>query len=91
MSSNQKFVVVATVSGMLQAELIRNCLESAGISAWLDYESAGRLFGLTVAGLKLSEVRILVSEADEALARQILDTPPPPGWEEEAESNAEPE
>lgn len=89
MSSHPKFVVVATVSGMMQAELVRSQLESAGIPVMLDYESAAHLFGLTVSGLKLSEVRILVSEADEMLARQVLDTPPPPGWEVDAESAAD--
>ena len=72
---------VATVSGMLRAEILKSKLEQAGISVVLGYESAGLLFGITAAGLPLSQVRLLVAEADAKLAKAILETPPPPGWE----------
>ena len=75
--------VVATVSGMLRAEILKSKLEQAGISVVLDYESAGLLFGITANGLSLSQVRLLVVDADAAEAKAILDTPPPPGWEDQ--------
>ncbi len=79
--------VVVTVSGMLKAEILKSLLQDAGIQAILDYESAGVIFGITVDGLKLSQVRILVKEQYAEQAKQILDAPLAPGWEEEAMSS----
>jgi hypothetical protein len=76
--------VVATTSGILNAEILKTKLEDAGIAAILDYESAGLIFGITVAGLTLSEVRILVADQDAEEAALVLSTPPAPGWEQEA-------
>ena len=75
--------VVATVSGMLQAQILKAKLEAAEIEAILDYESAGLLFGITAVGLDLSQVSILVAEQDVERAQQALEAPPPPGWEQE--------
>lgn len=75
--------VVATVSGILRAEILKSKLEQAGIAVMLGYESAGLLFGITASGLPLSQVRLLVADADAIEAKAILDTPPPPGWEEQ--------
>ena len=75
--------IVATVSGMLRAEILKSKLEQAGISVVLDYESAGLLFGITATGLPLSQVKLMVADADAAEATDILETPPPPGWEDE--------
>ena len=76
--------VVATVSGMLRAEILKSRLQDAGIAAMLDYDSASVLFGITADGLRLSEVRICVADHDAEEAERILGTPPPPGWEAEA-------
>ena len=76
--------VVAIVSGMMNAEILKSKLEDAGISVLLDYESAGVVFGITASGLKLSQVRLLVAQDDAELAQHILNDPPPPGWEEQA-------
>jgi len=76
--------VVATVSGIMTAEILKSKLEDAGIPVLLDYESAGVVFGITASGLKLSQVRILVAQDDAEFAEQLLNEPPPPGWEEQA-------
>ena len=76
--------VIATVSGIMNAEILKSKLEDAGIPVLLDYESAGVVFGITASGLKLSQVRILVAQDDAELAERILNDPPPPGWEEQA-------
>ncbi|MBN1580282.1 MAG: DUF2007 domain-containing protein [Anaerolineae bacterium] len=88
-SKNNKtgLAVVATVSGMMRAEILKSLLQDAGIQAILDYESAGVVFGITMDGLKLSQVRILVQEQYAEQAKQLLDAPLAPGWEEEAESS----
>ena len=86
-NNETELVVVATVSGMMRAEILKSLLQDAGIQAILDYESAGVVFGITMDGLKLSQVRILVQAQYAEQAKQILDAPPAPGWEEEATSS----
>ena len=80
-------IIVATVSGMLRAEILKSLLQDAGIPAILDYESAGVVFGITIDGSKLSQVRILVQEQYAEQAKQLLEAPLAPGWEEEAASS----
>jgi hypothetical protein len=64
-------VVLCTVEGELQANVLKTHLESEGIPALLEYESAGRVFGLTVNGL--GEVRILVPKELEEEAKRIVE------------------
>jgi hypothetical protein len=75
---------------MMRAQILKSKLEDAGIATLLDYESAGIIFGITAGGLPLSRVRVLVADDDADLAKQVLNTPPPPGWEELA-ANSSPE
>lgn len=58
---------VYTAQGHLVAEVIKGKLESVGIPVLLDYESIGRVYGITVDGL--GEVRVKVPQdlAEEAL------------------------
>ena len=69
---------VYRTAGLMQAEIVKGRLESAGIPVMLDYESLGRVMGITVDGL--GEVRILVpneraDEAKELLAPSADDEP----------------
>ena len=57
-------------AGLMQAEIIKGRLESAGIPVMLDYESLGRVMGITVDGL--GEVRILVPNERADEARELL-------------------
>jgi len=63
-------VTVHTASGMLSAHVIKTKLESAGIPALLNYESAGVVLGITVDGL--GEVRVMVPEGLAEEARALL-------------------
>lgn len=58
--------VVHVAQGLLRAQVIKSKLEDAGIPVLLDYESVGRVIGITVDGL--GEVRVMVptEHADEA-------------------------
>ena len=78
-SHREGLTIVATVSGMLRAEVLKSKLEAAGIKALLSYHSAGLIFGIALAGSKLSEVQILVVDRDAETARRILTVAPPPG------------
>lgn len=75
--------LVYRTAGLLQAEVIKGRLESAGIPTMLDYESLGRVMGITVDGL--GEVRVLVPTERAEDARQLLEasasdeTEPTPG------------
>jgi hypothetical protein len=80
---------VHTTQGLLQAELIKSKLETAGIPVLLDYESVGPVLGITVDGL--GEVRVMVPEELAEDARAVLAAAPEQGWEEEATKNAPPE
>jgi len=62
--------VVATASGMTQANIIVGRLESDGIQTQLRYEAAGPIYGITIDGL--GEVRILVPVPDWERAKEIL-------------------
>ena len=69
--TEQGWVVVETVTGSLQAELLRGLLEAQEIDVILSQEGAGRAFGLEVG--PLGEVQILVSQEDSQRARGIID------------------
>jgi len=61
--------VYLTTSPM-EAESIRILLESFGINAQISQESAGTALGLTIG--PLGETLILVKQADEQAAKEIL-------------------
>jgi len=76
--SQESELTVVFTGKPLQAEIVKGRLESEGIPALLQYESAGRIYGFTVDGL--GETRVMVPRhlADEA--RQLLETSPEKGW-----------
>lgn len=56
----------------MTANIIKSHLESEGIPVLLQYESVGRVFGLTVNGL--GQVRILVPQEFAEDAKNIIET-----------------
>jgi hypothetical protein len=62
--------VVATASGMTQANIIVGRLASEGILTRLRYEAAGPIYAITIDGL--GEVRILVPVPDWERAKELL-------------------
>jgi prephenate dehydrogenase len=66
----EPFEVVYRASGTTEAEIIRGFLESRGIPVDLDYESAGKVYGLTMDGL--GEVRVLVPADFAPMARAAI-------------------
>ena len=63
--------VVYVANGMLEAESVRIMLESFGITAYINQESAGTVYGLTVG--PLSEVQVLVPYGKITEARKIIE------------------
>ena len=68
MNENLKELIV--IEGMPEAEVIKSKLESFGIPSLLRFESAGRLFGISMNGL--GKVKIMVSEDDYDKAYEII-------------------
>jgi hypothetical protein len=63
--------VVYLANGMLEAESIKIMLESFGIPAYVNQESAGSTYGLTV-GL-LGEVEVIVPLSKVAEAKKVIE------------------
>jgi hypothetical protein len=68
--TGERMVTVERFTDMLQAELAKGRLDSAGIHCFLAGENAGLLYGNGLDGVSLQ-----VSAAEEADARAILDDP----------------
>ena len=70
MADKSNFVVISIVQGGLVANVIKSHLESERIPVLLEYESAGRVYGLTVDGL--AQVSILVPQELAEEAKRII-------------------
>jgi len=64
----QERVVIETVPGRLQAEILRAMLESRGIAVWLSQESAAAAIGLAMGPLAQVDLLVEGSQAEAALA-----------------------
>ncbi len=62
--------VVFVANGMLEAESVRILLESFGIPAYTNQESAGTVYGLTVG--PLGEVEVIVAPEYVVDAKKII-------------------
>lgn len=67
----EDIVVIETVAGVVEAELMRSLLESAGINVELSHEAALSAFSLGVG--RLARVDLLVRKEQEAAARSLID------------------
>lgn len=70
------FVVIQKCQGQLAAEVTKSHLESEGIPAVLQYESAGRVYGLITDGL--GAVKIMVPQEFAEEAKKIISGNVPP-------------
>lgn len=61
---------LTAVEGSMEAEIIKSKLESYKIPVLLQYEAAGRIFGITMDGL--GKVKIMVPESFLADAKKVL-------------------
>jgi len=64
--SPSEFVVIFKTQGELAANVLKSHLESEGIPVLLKWESAGRVYGLTVDGLGQVSIMVPRELADEA-------------------------
>ena len=80
MAKKPEFVVIHVAQGALEASIIKSHLEYEEIPVLEEYESAGRVFGLTVDSL--GEVRILVPKELAEKARKVIEPRAPDHSEE---------
>ena len=71
--TSEEMVTIGRYTDMLEAEMAKGRLDSAGVPCFLAGENAGLLYGNGLDGVQLQ-----VSTADEADARAILDDPGAP-------------
>ena len=67
---SEEIVVVETISGLMEAEILRGLLESMNISVYLSHESAGKIYALGVGRLGRVDMMVPADQADEA--RRII-------------------
>ena len=70
MGKKSGFVVITKVQGEFTANVLKSHLESEGIPAVLQYESVGRVYGITANGL--GEISLLVPQEHSEEARRII-------------------
>jgi hypothetical protein len=64
-------VELLVVEGLMEAEIIKQKLESFEIPVLLQYEAAGRLFGITMDGLGRVAITVPAERLEEA--RQLIE------------------
>lgn len=67
MNNKMRDEVVYVASGGIEAESVKILLESFGLKAYVNQESAGRTYGLTVGPLGEVEVLVPSDQVEEAL------------------------
>lgn len=77
---DMKLVELCRVMGPVEAEVIKNFLESQGIGCILQGQMVQSIYPILVDGL--GEIRVLVSERDFATAKELLETRDQSGGEE---------
>ena len=70
MNNKMRDEVVYVASGNIEAESVKILLESFGLNAFTNQESAGKTYGLTVGPLGLVEVLVPEDQVEEA--KQII-------------------
>jgi hypothetical protein len=73
--SEQEPVVVWEASNVMEAEVVRGRLESAGIPAIIRGEALGQIYGLTFGGLAAASVLVPALLADKAIDLLTADLP----------------
>ncbi len=68
---SEHIVVIESVSGIIEAELLRSLLEAAGVAVELSHEAALSAYSLGVG--RMARVDLLVREDQASLARSVLD------------------
>jgi len=83
-NTEPKWQFLTTISGDLQAELIRGLLQSQGVDVLMFQEGAGRsVYHVTIG--PLADVELMVPSSQYQVARQVLEKYQAGGFYEETE------
>jgi len=69
-AKQKEFVVVHIAQGDFEANVMKSHLESEGIPVFLQWESVGRVYGLTADGL--GEIKVLVPRELAEKAKRVI-------------------
>lgn len=70
MSALPNFEVITRVQGLETAEIVKGKLESEGIPVYMEYDSAGKIYGIICDGL--GEVKLLVPKEYAEEAKHLI-------------------
>jgi hypothetical protein len=70
---NQEFVTVEVVYGQAKANILKAHLESEGIPVYLQYESVGNVYGISIDGIGKVKIKVPAECADDA--KRIITQP----------------
>jgi len=68
--NQEEWVLIDTVAGQLQAEIVRGMLEAQGIQVWLNQAGAAHAYAMTVGSM--GRVEVLVPSSASEQAQRIL-------------------
>ena len=86
---HEKLQLIWKAQGYLDAQMIKNYLESFGVTVYVFEESVGKTFGFTVGPLGVVEIFVLKEQANEA--QEILNAYLNEPFDSAADSKSEPE
>jgi hypothetical protein len=69
--ADEEWILIDTVQGQLQAEILRGLMEAQGIMVWMNSQGAAHAYALSVGTLGAVELLVPTNSADQA--RQILE------------------
>jgi Putative prokaryotic signal transducing protein len=70
---NHEFVTIEVVYGQAKATILKAHLESEGIPVYLQYESVGNVYGISIDGIGKVKIKVPAECADEA--KRIITQP----------------
>jgi hypothetical protein len=69
--TDEEWILVDTVQGQLQAEILRGLLEAQGIRVWMNQQGAAHAYAVNIGTLGAVELLVPTNSVDQA--RQVLE------------------
>ena len=69
--TDEEWILIDTVQGQLQAEILKGLMEAQGIKVWINPQGAAHAYAVTIGTLGAVELLVPTNSVDQA--RQILE------------------
>lgn len=69
--TDEEWILVDTVQGQLQAEILRGLMEAQGIRVWMNQQGASHAYAVNIGSLGAVELLVPTNSVDQA--RQVLE------------------